>query len=288
MAHTYFVKVAFFLLLFVTFNQGRCLSSDPSDEQISLKSTVPSSPAGEGKVSIGIGKFEDEFLKYNIGFWFFKKMGEVTLQCKRETNTLAITIDGCTTGLVDKIVHRHNVYKTTMVFDEETKRLKPVSSYEKKIKGDEERVKITHYDYGKNIRKFTILRNGVFRREQEVNLDTASNDDGISAFYNLRNESYGRVKDGANFTIKTAHKERISESKISVRSIADSDDLSRWKDRTRDVELMAEITLDPEVIESKQGKLDILLTGDFLPIGFIVRDVIGFGDLYGVLEQKKI
>jgi len=45
-----------------------------------------------------------------------------------------------------------------------------------------------------------------------------------------------------------------------------------------------DVTLDTEVLDSKEGKLVILLTEDLLPVGYVAKDVIGFGDLYGVLE----
>ncbi len=288
MTCTNFFKVVFLIFVAVFLFIGRYSVSDASEKQIGLKSSTHSSQADLRKRTSGLVKIEEEFLKYNIGFWFLKQMGVVTLQCKRENSLFTITIDGCTTGLVDKVLHRHNIYKTIMEYDKEIGRLKPLSAYEKKIKGDEERVKITHYDYAKRVRKFTKWRNGVFRREKEINLnDDASYDDGITAFYNFRNESYGRVSDGAIFTIQTVHKESVSESRISVRSIENSDNVSRWKERILDVKLIAEITLDPDVIDSEEGKLDVLLTDDFVPIGFIARDVIGFGDLYGVLEQDE-
>ncbi|MDR4506095.1 MAG: DUF3108 domain-containing protein [Candidatus Scalindua sp.] len=281
-----FFKVGFIVFLSVAVFHGRYSFSDIFEKQTALKSTTSSSLTEKGKKNSTRLKFEDEFLKYTISFWFLKRIGVVTLQCKREKNVFTITIDGFTTGLIDKIVHRHNIYRTTMVFDRETKRLKPLSSYEKKIKGHEERVKVTHYDYPKNVRKFTIWRNGAFRREKEIALDEVSNDDGITAFYNLRNESYGRVSDGAHFSIQTVHKERVTETKIHVRSIEDSEDFSRWKGGILDAELMAEITLDPEMIDSENGKIEVLLTRDFVPVGFVARDVVGFGDLYGILEQE--
>ena len=44
--------------------------------------------------------------------------------------------------------------------------------------------------------------------------------------------------------------------------------------------------VDPEVFDSKDGKVVVLFTDDLLPIGFIAKNVLGFGDLYGNLEEK--
>lgn len=228
----------------------------------------------------------EESLKYNVGFWMFNKIGTVELQTLRDGNNIVVTIDSSTTGMIDSILHRHNFYKTTLILDKEMNRLKPLSTYEKKIKGDKERIKVTDYDYVNNMRKFKIWRNGKFRREREVKLESKVSDDGISAFYNLRSEMYGEIKDGARFNVCTAYKDRTSESTIYVRAPASSDNSYKRMGSDFTVSFAAEISIDPEVFNSKDGKVLILFTDDLLPIGFIAKNVLGFGDLYGNLEEK--
>ncbi len=208
------------------------------------------------------------------------------LQTLRDGNNIVVTIDGSTTGMIDGILHRHNLYKTTLVLDKDINRLKPLSTYEKKIKGDKERVKVTDYDYVNNMRKFTIWKDGEFRREREVKLDSKVSDDGISSFYNLRCEMYGKIKDGARFNISTVYKDRSADSTIYVRTPVNSDSKYKRQGSGFTASFAAEINIDPEVFDSKDGKVVILFTDDFLPIGFIARNVIGFGDLYGNLEEK--
>ncbi|MBT6050129.1 MAG: DUF3108 domain-containing protein, partial [Candidatus Scalindua sp.] len=238
------------------------------------------------EIECDITKFVGESLKYDVGFWIFNKIGTVELQTLRDGNNIVVTIDGSTTGMIDGILHRHNLYKTTLTLDKDMNRLKPLSTYEKKIKGDKERVKVTDYDYVNNMRKFTIWKNGKFRREREVKLDSKVSDDGISAFYNLRSEIYGKIKDGAIFNICTAYKDRTSDSTIYVRTPVNSDNLYKRMGSNLTASFAAEISIDPEVFDSKDGKVVILFTDDFLPIGFIAKNVFGFGDLYGNLEEK--
>jgi len=233
-----------------------------------------------------ITKFVGESLKYNVGFWIFNKIGTVELQTLRDGNNIVVTIDGSTTGMIDSILHRHNFYKTTLTFDKDMYRLKPLSTYEKKIKGDKERVKVTDYDYVNNMRKFTIWKDGKLRREREVKLENKVSDDGVSAFYNLRGEMYGEIEDGAKFNISTAYKDRSADSTINVRTPVNSDKLYKRKGSNYTASFAAEISIDPEVFNSKDGKVVILFTDNLLPIGFIAKNVIGFGDLYGNLEEK--
>ena len=70
-------------------------------------------------------KFEGEVLKYNIGFWLFKNVGTAIFKCEKEGDRLVITIDASTAGFLDKIIHRHNTYRTTLLVDDITNRLKP-------------------------------------------------------------------------------------------------------------------------------------------------------------------
>jgi hypothetical protein len=240
----------------------------------------------ETEAECDITKFVGESLKFNVGFWIFNKIGTVVLQTIIDGNNLVVTIDGSTTGMIDGILHRHNVYKTTMILDKDINRLKPLSTYEKKVKGNKERVKVTDYDYVNNIRKFTIWKDGEFRREREVKLESKVSVDGISAFYNLRGEMYGKIIDGARFNISTVYKDRTSDSTISIRTPVSSDKLYKRKGSNLTASFAAEISIDPEVFDSKDGKVVILFTDDLLPIGFIAKNVLGFGDLYGNLEEK--
>ncbi len=271
-------------LLFISFINIETLCSE---EDVSKDIVTAHTGLSHGtETECDITKFVGEFLKYNVGFWVFNKIGTVELQTLRDGNNVVVTIDGSTTGMIDSVLHRHNVYKTTLTLDKEMNRMKPLSTYEKKIKGDKERVKVTDYDYVNNMRKFTIWRDGKFRREREVKLDSKVSDDGISAFYNLRSEMYGEIKDGASFNISTAYKDRTSDSTIFVRTPVSSDKLYKRQGSSFTASFAAEISIDPEVFDSKDGKVLILFTDDLLPIGFIAKNVLGFGDLYGNLEEK--
>ena len=276
--------ISIICLLFISFINIKTLCSE---EDVSKDIVTAHTGLSHGiEIECDITKFVGESLKYDVGFWIFNKIGTVELQTLRDGNNIVVTIDGSTTGMIDGILHRHNLYKTTLTLDKDMSRLKPLSTYEKKIKGDKERVKVTDYDYVNNMRKFTIWKNGKFRREREVQLDSKVSDDGISAFYNLRSEMYGEIKDGARFNICTAYKDRTSDSTIYVRTPVNSDNLYKRMGSNLTASFAAEISIDPEVFDSKDGKVVILFTDDLLPIGFIAKNVLGFGDLYGNLEEK--
>ncbi len=238
-----------------------------------------------GSVCPDTNKFEGEELRYNIGFWLFKNVGTATFKCERKGDGMVVTIDARTTGFFDKISHRHNIYKTTMMIDNITNRLKPVNSYEKKIKREKERIMITDYDYDNNTCNYKTWRRGVVHKEGALKLGPEGCDDMISAIYNFRNEIYGEVKKGASFNITTAYKNKSPSFSADVRSAEGPDGLSKWQDIIPGIKYVVDVALDPEVLDSKEGKLIVLFTEDLIPVGYVAKDVVGFGDLYGVLES---
>ncbi len=121
-------------------------------------------------------------------------------------------------------------------------------------------------------------------KEGSLKLEPDGCDDMISVIYNLRNEIYGEVKEGASFNITTVYKDKIPSFSADVRSAEDSDELSKWQDIIPDIKYVVDVALDPEILDSKEGKLVILLTEDLTPVGYVAKDVIGFGDLYGLLD----
>jgi hypothetical protein len=269
----YFTKITLGLLLAFFFHNVISTPAFPSDNEQSRRNNVK--------------KFEGEVLKYNIGFWLFKKVGTVTFKCDRNSNDLVVTIDACTVGFFDKIIHRHNIYRTIMKVEDGTNRLMPISSYEKKIKREKERVMITNYDYEKNICEYKTWREGVIRKEGSVRLEPDKCDDMISVSYNFRNEIYGEVKDGTGFNITTVYKDKFPGFSVNVHSADNSDEFSKWKDIIPNVKYVADVLLDPEILDSKEGKLVVLYTEDLIPVGFIAKDIIGFGDLYGFLVEDE-
>ena len=128
--------------------------------------------------------------------------------------------------MIDSILHRHNFYKTTLTLDKDMNRLKPLSTYEKKIKGDKERVKVTDYDYVKNMRKFTIWKereNSVENAKLSLIVKLVTTES--QRFITSEVKCTGEIKDGARFNISTAYKDRTSDSTIYVRTPINSDNL---------------------------------------------------------------
>ncbi len=123
-------------------------------------------------------------------------------------------------------------------------------------------------------------------KEGSLKLEPEECDDMISVTYNLRNEIYGEVKEGASFNITTVYKDKSPSFSANVRSAENSDELSKWQDIIPGIKYVVDVALDPELLDSKEGKLVVLLTENLTPVGYVAKDVIGFGDLYGFLDRE--
>jgi len=119
----------------------------------------------------------------------------------------------------------------------------------------------------------------VVHKEGNIKLEPEGRDDMISVTYNLRNEIYGEVKEGASFNITTEYKDKSPNFNANVRSAEDSDELSKWKDLFPDIKYVVDVALDPEALDSKEGKLVVLLTEDLTPVGGFVWCPGGRGQL---------
>ncbi len=95
------------------------------------------------------------------------------------------------------------------------------------------------------------------------------------------------MKKGADFNITTVYKGKSTNLNVNVSSADNAVELSKWKDIIPDVKYVTIVALDPEVLDSKEGKLVVLYTEDLIPVCFIAKDVIGFGDLYGLLVEDE-
>lgn len=262
----------------------RCLYSDIN--KVEDSGVSPHALFRDGGQEDNVYKFEGEFLRYKVGIWIFENAGIASFKCERIGDNIVVTIEAGTAGFLDKLIHRHNTYKTTMKIEGTTNRLIPISSYIRKIKGVKERVMITNYDYVNNVREYKIWKNGEIYKENTAKIDPSVIDDPISVAYNFRNEVYGDIVDGAKFSLSSVYKNATNVLKFNVHDADDSDEYSRWNNIER-IKYRVEILLNPDVVDSKKGRIIVLYTENMVPVGFIAKGIIGFGNLYGFRIEEK-
>ncbi|HLG29410.1 MAG TPA: DUF3108 domain-containing protein [Candidatus Brocadiales bacterium] len=275
------VTAAFFVLsLFLVhiYFLSASVSGGLADDASSLQQ------AGRGPVEVREYK-----LSYDIGFWIFQRIGVGTAMLERmdKPATYTVTLEAHPVGIFASIVKRQMIYQTVMELDKNSNRLRPLCSSQKRIKGKETRDKTIKFDYEKGMCTFEYRKNGVLEKEKTISIPSKLiPEDAVTAFHNFCNGVYGEVNEGSRYNIKIMVKERPSNLSLEVCSTDGRKEFPLQENKEKALGFVAKINLDPEIVESNKGEIFVSFSSDSTPLAVKVKDVIGYGDLYGHLTTR--
>ena len=159
------------------------------------------------------------------------------------------------------------------------------SSHSLKGKGGKQREKVTSYtfDYAAQQVTFQKTKDHVIHDDELLPLGT----DGpvfdiLSAFYNLRSGSLGLLED-EQISLPTFHRKGIEE--IVVTPV----DRSTLKDDNFFAKnsVLRKVLVDPEIFKTDGRDLLVSFDESGRPLKAIVKNVIGLGDVKGVLRHVQ-
>lgn len=228
-------------------------------------------------------------LNYDIGFWIFKRVGVgvATLEKMDRPSTYMLTLEAHPVGIFARLVKRQVIYQTVMEFDKNSNRLRPLSSSQRRIKGEKTRDKTIKFDYEKGVCIFEYRENGVLKKGKTISISSGiTPEDPVTAFHNLCNGAYGEIKEGSIHKITIIVKEVPSNLIFEVCSTECKREFTLGEDKENDFGFIAKINVDPEIVDSTKGEIFVCFSSDSIPLGVKVKDVIGFGDMYGHLVNK--
>jgi hypothetical protein len=228
-------------------------------------------------------------LSYDIGFWIFKRVGVgiATLEKTDKPSTYMLTLEARSVGILALVVKRQVIYQTVMEFDKKSNRLRPLSSSQKRIKEEKIREKIIKFDYENGVCIFEYRKNGVLKKEKTIPIPSGFiPEDPVTAFHNLCNGVYGEIKEGSIYDISIVVKEIPSSLTFEVCSAKYKKEFALEEDMENDFGFVAKINVAPEIVDSTKGEIFVCFSNDSIPLGVKVKDVIGFGDMYGCLVNK--
>lgn len=234
-------------------------------------------------------RFQDEVLKYDIGFWVFDRIGEGVATFRSLGNgKYAAFHEGKTLGFIGWISrNRRDVYRSTMGTINHGRRFIPLRFEEDVIIGPKVRKRITQYDYA--ARKVTIdtqQEGKIIREEVEIPFGMLY-DDPMTAFYNFRFGVYGKVEPGKEFIIRTVPR---AESRKTIRlTVASKEEEERR--RAAEVEkegkdFLIKVHLDKELVGSLHGEVEVWFRKDLIPMTGVAKDVFFYGDIRGQLTYQ--
>lgn len=244
-------------------------------------------PRKEVRITIGEA-FVQEELKYTISVLFIDEAaaGEVSLVKGTDGDYIA-TLTAYTTGIIDKLYHRKDVYVS---------RLKPVDggrrfvtrSFEKTMDiNGRIRNSVTVMDYDKKLMTWASWGGGKDEKSGEVKLPPGNYyDDPLGAFYNFRFGAYGPPKEGGEYKILTFPKEdRVPE--IYMRLVPKEEKEKRLtpENKKTDADYLADVKIDRELFAAGSGDVEILFNDSLIPVEAVAKGIAFFGDVRGTLKE---
>jgi hypothetical protein len=166
-------------------------------------------------------------------------------------------------------------------------RLRSVS-FEEYVKiGSKVRKNNHYFDHDKGIWVHeTSRRDGTMIRRQHPIPKGKSYDDFVTASYNFRYQVYGTVERGKRFVVPTFPRKGPSSYEIKIAPKGE-EEARRKKERPgEDSSFFITLTLDPEVVNSKEGVIEGWLADGLYPVSGTIKDAVLFGDVKGRLIKR--
>jgi hypothetical protein len=236
--------------------------------------------------------FTGEELEYEVSFWFLKRVATAKMRFARspEKNRFIATLQGETVGLVGWLTrYRIDSYRAVMEEVEVGSRLRSIS-FEEYVKiGSKVRKNIHHFDHAKRIWVHeTSRRNGTMRRYEHPIPEGKMYDDFVTASYNFRYQAYGKVERGGKFVVPTFPRKGATSYEVKMASKEEEEARRKAENPDKLSSFFITLTLDPDVVNSKEGVIEGWLSRDLYPVEGTIKDAILFGDVKSRLVKRNI
>lgn len=236
-----------------------------------------------------ISKLTGEDYSYGIDFLFFTRLaeGELRLIATAEPDVLHAELIGRTLGIASWLTgDRTQTYRSLM-------RLMPDGSlvsieYESEIRKKrwgrmKTWGKIRRFDYDRGKITETRLKSGAVSSTKEFDIPEGKRPvDILTAFYNLRTGAYGPLQRGAKIMIPTFSGKGFVDFEVNVLSVEEQASQDFFPDHG----LLIQVTVDPEIFDTKSGSLYVWFDQAGVPERGIIEDLIGMGDVRGYLDKE--
>jgi hypothetical protein len=242
------------------------------------------------KASGDITRFEGETLYYDISFLWFNNAASAKVQFLKERGKYYSTLEASTKGFVGFFTsYRKHFYKTEFEVIDDGKSLRPISFLRQVTIGDQS--EITRHQFNYITQKHTWSK---FSNDKEIKsgFDNIPFDhsfhDILTAFYNVRNGSYGPLTKGHQFKIKTIPEKGHDEISVYISSEQEEEVFRAVEEREKKDELLLNIIVPKEIFKSKTGELMVWSSSHYIPVETTVKDYIFLGDLHAKFTHREI
>ena len=237
-----------------------------------------------------ITRFEGETLHYDISFLWFENAASAKVQFLKKRNRYFSTLEASTKGFVGFFTsYRRHFYKTEFEVIDDKKSLRPISFLRQVTIG--EHAEITRHEFNYTQKKHTWSK-FVDDKEVETGINDIPNHNGfhdiLTAFYNVRNGSYGPLSKGNSFKIKTIPEKGHDEISVHISSKEEEEKFRTNEGREKKDELLLNIIVPKEIFKTKTGELMVWSSTHYIPVETTVKDYILLGDLHAKFTRREI
>ncbi len=237
-----------------------------------------------------IEEFLGEQLDYQIGFWLISHCGKALVKlCKSPHRGIYVAqLTGKTVGLVDWLVGRYRYsYLSYSGYDEKADRLFPLYFKLVKRRKDKVSTRTVTFNYKDQELIFASSRAGtqshkIIRMRQGILYE-----DYLTLFYNFRHGYYGAIQRGMTYHLPLHIHEGFDFLDLTVGSKEEEEVARSQELNPKGKDFFVRFRVLKEDVSSKSGKIVGWLSRDAVPVKGVIKDVIFFGDLWGVLIDRR-
>jgi hypothetical protein len=243
---------------------------------------------GEEAVASSLHKLVGENRLYRLDFLFFKHLAEGTLKFEEtdQPDIFRAELKGRTLGIASWLSgDRTQTYSSTMQLmpDGSLNTLEHVAKVKKKKRGKWRRYrKVCQFDCASGIILEEKIKQGAVVSSKEHHIPEGQYPvDMLTAFYNLRLGVYGKLQRGSRIYIPTYSSKGFTDIEVYILTVEEQKKKRAFPKQG----MLVKAIIDPDIFETDTGNLYVWFDDAGNPARGIIEDMIGLGDIRGVLME---
>lgn len=233
-----------------------------------------------------IRRFNGEVLKWEVDFLFFTNAAAVEVKFYKEGNAYHATLLAETKGFVGFFTsYRKHFYHSKFDLIDDGNRVRTSRFVRQVIVGNrvEETNHILDYDNRNHFWMEYVNR----KQEDQGREDIPPGiffDDILAAFYNFRNEVYGKVEKGQGYLINTIPEKSMKAIQVYIYTEKEKQRVGNSGASLPQNEYLIKIKIPKDVFKTKDGELIFWTSKHLIPLETTVKNYILLGDLHGKFQ----
>ncbi|CCQ91782.1 conserved exported hypothetical protein, contains DUF3108 [Nitrospina gracilis 3/211] len=230
-----------------------------------------------------IRRFNGEVLKWDVDFLLFSKAASVEVKFFKEDNLYHATLLAETKGFVGFFTsYRKHFYHSKFEVIDNGNRVRTIRFIRQVIIGQrvEETNHILDYHNRNHFWMDYVNKKQVDQGREDIPPQIFF-DDILAAFYNFRNQVYGKVEKGKGYLINTIPEKSMKAIQVYIYTENEKRRIGNDSALKPKNEYLIKIKIPKDVFKTKDGELIFWTSKHLIPLETTVKNYILLGDLHG-------